>query len=374
MRFNSYAEARAAFLEDAPRLAALGIINDAGASSYMWGDVKRDVNIALDAAPTPYLSQPPLTTAPNSSVPSFLTQFWDPEAVRVRFAANKAAKILGEVKKGDWTTDTAIFQMVEHDGEVSSYDDYADNGHSGANTNYPQRQSYHYQVIIEYGERELARQGLARLNWVAEQDAAAAMVMAKFENLTYFFGVVGLQNYGLLNDPNLNASLTPATKASGGTAWTNASGAVTASANEVFNDIQSLFAGVVATSDGLVEAEDAMTLALSTASSVALTATNAFNVNVHDLLKKNFPNLKVETAVQYGKSSTQNSQGLAAGNAAQLIVDRIEGQKTGDCAFTEKMRAHPIIRGTSSFKQKKTGGTWGSVIKQPFAIATMIGL
>ena len=38
-------------------------------------------------------------------------------------------------------------------------------------------------------------------------------MLNKFSNLTYFFGVQGLQNYGLLNDPHLNASLTPATKA-----------------------------------------------------------------------------------------------------------------------------------------------------------------
>ncbi|TIS53181.1 MAG: DUF2184 domain-containing protein, partial [Mesorhizobium sp.] len=42
-----------------------------------------------------------------------------------------------------------------------------------------------------------------------------------------------------------------------------------------------------------------MTLAMSPESQLAMTATNSFNVNVEDLLKKNFPNLRVVSAVQY---------------------------------------------------------------------------
>src|SRR4029077_11942485 len=96
---------------------------------------------------------------------------------------------------------------------------------------------YLFQTIKQYGERELERAGLARINWVSELDKAAATVLNKFSNLTYFFGVTGLQTYGLINDPNLPATLTPATKAGGGLAWFTASGAPNATANEVYNDI-----------------------------------------------------------------------------------------------------------------------------------------
>lgn len=117
-----------------------------------------------------------------------------------------AAVIFGERKTGDWTTETSFFPTVEHTGEVSSYGDYNENGSSGANTNFPQRQSYRYQTIVEYGELELERAGLAKLNWVSEQNGAAALAMNKYQNLTYFFGVQGLQNYGLLNDADLTAA------------------------------------------------------------------------------------------------------------------------------------------------------------------------
>jgi hypothetical protein len=37
------------------------------------------------------------------------------------------------------------------------------------------------------------------------------------------------------------------------------------------------------------------------------------------------------------------------------------------------MRAHPIKVGLSNFAQKKTSGTWGTIIRIPFAIASMLG-
>jgi hypothetical protein len=113
---------------------------------------------------------------------------------------------------------------------------------------------------------------------------------------------------------------------------------------------------------------------MSPSSAVALTATNTFNVNVTDMLKKNFPNIRVETAVQYGQKSAANPQGVAAGNLVQLIAESIEGQDTGYCAFNEKMRSHPIIKALSSFKQKLTGGTWGAIIRMPVAFVSMLGV
>jgi hypothetical protein len=57
-----------------------------------------------------------------------------------------------------------------------------------------------------------------------------------------------------------------------------------------------------------------------------------------------------------------------------MICESVEGQQTGFAAYNEKMRAHAIIKAMSSFKQKVSAGTWGTVIRQPFAIASMIGV
>lgn len=362
----TFAEAQAKFAAHSPVLAASGI-HLPGVKAYIpdgWGG---NLALAMDA-------QPAAITSNNAGIPAFLTTLVDPEVFNILLAPNKGAEILGEVKKGTWVDTTAIFPLVELDGETTAYGDFNENGRAGANTDWPQRQAFLFQVIKEYGELEIERAGAGRINWVAQIDKAAATVLAKFSNYTYHYGVAGLQNYGLLNEPNLTAALTPATKTAGGTRWITAGGAINATANEVFADIQALFIQLVAQTAGLVEATDPLKLVLSPSSAVGLTATNSYNVSVGDLLKKNFPALTVVTDPLYGVKSTANPQGVAAGNLVQLIAPNVEGQESGYCAFNEKMRAHPIVRGTSSFKQKVTGGTWGAVIRQPFAISQMIGI
>jgi hypothetical protein len=369
-------EARAAWATHAPQFKARGVsLPDVVA--YMPEDFKRDFTLAMDSMPELQRyamdAQPTLTTAPNSGVPAFLTTMIDPAVFKVLFAPSRAAIIMGEIRKGTWLDETIMFPTVEHTGEVSSYGDYAENGRAGVNTNWPQRQSYLFQAIKEYGDRELERAGLARINWVSEIDQAAATVLNKFANLVYFVGLQGLQNYGLLNDPNLTASLTPATKAAGGVKWIN-NGVMNATANEVYADIQAIYFQLINQTAGLVEADTKMVLAMSPGTEVALTITNSFNVNVFDLLKKNFPNIRFETAVQYGTVTTANPQGNSAGNLVQLIAEEIEGQQTGFMAFNEKMHAMPIVRQLSSFKQKVLAGVWGAVLRQPFGIASMLGV
>ena len=52
----------------------------------------------------------------------------------------------------------------------------------------------------------------------------------------------------------------------------------------------------------------------------------------------------------------------------------IEGQRTWDCCFTEKMRAHPVVVEMSAFRQKKSQGTWGTVLYRPAAVQGMLGV
>lgn len=305
-------------------------------------------------------AQPALVTTSNSGIPAFLSTFIDPKLIDVLVSPMKAAEIVGdEVKKGDWTTETAMFPIIESTGVTSAYGDYSESGNAGVNSNFPQRQSFHYQVMTQWGERELERAGLARIDWANRTNIASVLTLNKYQNKTYFFGVSGLQNYGLLNDPSLSAAISPTTKTAGGTRWTNAT------ALEVLADIQKLYKQLQSQANGLVELDTRMTLAMSPLSEVALTKTTEFNVNVSDILKKNFPNLTVKTAPEYTTDS---------GELVQLIADEIEGQRTASCGFTEKLRAHPIVVNSSSFKQKKSQGTWGTVIFRPFLIAQMLGV
>lgn len=298
--------------------------------------------------------------SPNAGVPWALTNVIDPQTIRALVAPMKAAEIVGgEAKKGSWTTDSIQFPTAEATGEIASYGDWDENGSVGANFNWVPRQSYQFQTITQWGEREAERFGAARINYAAELNTSSALVLAKFMNYAYFYGVSGLQNYGLLNDPSLSAALTPATKAAGGTAWTNATPV------EINADIQALYAQLQTQMNGLVDLDAPMVLAISPVSEVYLLNTNSFGVSVRDLLRKNFPNLEVITAPEYV---------TGGGKLVQLILKEYDGVQTAVAAFTEKMRAHPVIPGMSSWRQKKSAGTWGTIIRRPVAIAQMLGV
>lgn len=358
-------EARSQFQADRAHYESLGAIFN-GAQSYLPDSVRRNYNLAFDAMPS-------LGTDPNAGLLAIMSTFVDAQVYEWVFAPNKATDIMGEVKKGDWLTDQAAFPVVEATGEVSSYGDWNNNGRAGINVNWPMFQPYNFQTIMEYGEREMERYGLGKINYVSEIEKSSALVMNKYRNYTYFFGVSGLQNYGLINNPYLAAALTPATKAAGGTSWYT-SGTITATANEIFNDIQAVFTALVVQNAGNVDRETPMVLALSPQSEAALTTTNSFNVNVSDLLKKNFPNMKIISAVQYQALSASNPQGVAGGNFMQLIAKSIEGQETGYCAYNEKMRTGAIVKDLSAFRQKAMGGSFGTILRMPVAISSMLGI
>ncbi|HBW3346589.1 DUF2184 domain-containing protein [Klebsiella pneumoniae] len=313
---------------------------------------RNNYSLAMDAAPQ-------LVTVSNGGIPAYLTNYYDPEVINVLVTPMKAAQIIGETKKGDWTTTTASFPMIEQTGYVSSYGDYSNNGHTGANANWEYRESYHYQTITRWGEKELARYGEAQINYASELNVSSALTMAKFQNKSYFFGIAGLKNYGMLNDPTLNAPVPPDVNAGGAILWDDKDG------EDIYHDIsQVLYKKLVSQLKGHLERTDPMKLSMSPDLEVNLTKTNKYNVNVTDQLKKNFPNMTIETAVEFS---------TAAGEMVMLAVDKLDGKQTAYAAFTEKMRAHPVVTGLSSFKQKKSGGTWGAIIRYPLSRAFLLG-
>ena len=303
-------------------------------------------------------AQPTLITAANAGIPSLFTTYVDPAIIEVLVSPTKAAELYGETKKGTWVSDTAMFIMAERTGEVSSYGDFSQDGMSNANVQFPQRQSYHYQTNTRWGERELARAAEAKVDWANQVNMASALTLKKYQNLTYLYGVAGLQNYGGTNDPSLPAPITVT-----GT-WFGATGSF------IYADVLRLVQQIIAQGNGLLDAESTYTMGISPGNVVNFNATDDFNVNVYTQIKTNFPNLKIVTVPEFAI----NGGGGAGGTEfVQLIADSVEGQRTAECAFTEKMRAHAIVTKTSSWEQKKSQGSWGTIIYQPFAIAAMTG-
>lgn len=297
-------------------------------------------------------AQPELVTVSNAGIPAYLVNNLDPRLIQVLTSPMKAALIAGEVKKGDWLTATETFIVVESDGRVSAYGDYSNSGNADVNVNFPQRQSFHYQIFTNWGEKEVARAGLAGIDLASGKNVASALALNKFQNGSYFRGIAGLQCYGLLNDPNLLPSIVPST------AW------ATATADQGYQNILDLFTQLISQGNGMVDLSTRVTLACSPQREAAFGRTNQYGLNIKALIKENMPGLTIKTAPEYSTSS---------GELMQLIADEMDGVETCTAAFTEKMRAHAVVVGSSNFSQKKSQGTWGTIIFRPVFIASSLG-
>jgi hypothetical protein len=304
-------------------------------------------------------AQPQLETSPNAGILSLFTTWVDPKIIEVLFSPLEAVAVAGnERKMGDWLTNTVAFNFVERTGVVSTYGDYSEDGVSKANVNYPQRQPYNYQVMTQWGIQEMERMGLAKVDWVSQLNEASIWTLNNFQNLSYFFGVAGLQNYGLLNDPSLPAPIAPL-GVFPNIVWQNKD------ALGIYNDIVYLAKTLIAQGGGLVNTKTRMTMALSPTSEAELAKATQFNVSVSDLITKNYPNLTIVTAPQFSTT---------AGELVRLKADLMDGQLTEEVSFTEKLRSFSVINYPSSYVQKKMQGTNGAIIYRPVLIASMLGV
>ena len=332
-----------------------GFVMEEGQHILPSNDILASDSIAMDAAPT-------LSTTANAGIPAFMATYVDPKLIEVVFTPMRGAQIAGEVKKGDWVTPTAIFPMVESTGRIASYGDWNENGVVGLNANFPDRQSYHYQVFSRWGEREVAMAGAARIQWVAQLRQSGALKLNKFQNQSYFYGVSGLRNYGYLNDPRLPAAEVASAKAAGGTSWKKGT------PEEVTDDVISLINQLRKQSGGYVDTDSKMTLGLSPTSAGIMTRPNSFGLSAFDQLKRQYKNLSYVEAVEFGDAAGMTTQTMI------LVAEEIEGQQVAEAAFTEKLRAHSVVVAASGGKQKMSQGTWGAIIYLPFGIATMTGI
>lgn len=331
------------------QVAALGFIFP---GARMWASKENMARIAQDAA---------LITTPNTTVPAEFLAYIDPMVIEIMTAPRRAREIFGEEKKGDWTTPYAKWRVDEITGSTQPYSDYANGTTSGVNSEWQTRPQYVFQTSITYGDMEVAMSSAAKVNLATSKQRAAARVIDIDQNKFYLLGVQGREIYGILNDPNLPASITAAaTGARGSTKWADKT------TTQIYNDILALFAQLTEQSSGLIDKDTPLKLCLSPEMSVRLGAATDFNVSVLDMLTKYFRNLQIVTVPELHSAT--------AGETVMLIAPEVAGQKTGLLAFGEKIRAGRIVPDMSSMRQKFVGSTYGGIVLQPYAFASMTGM
>ncbi len=304
---------------------------------------------AMDAATL----TPTLVGTPNSGIPNYLTTYVDPKVIEVNVAPMAAAELIGESKKGDWTTLVAAFIQAEPTTRVATYGDYSSDGSSDANINYPQRQSYFFQTWTRWGERQLEMAGAGRVDLASQLNYASALGLAKFLNASYLFGVAGLQNYGLTNDPRLP------TPVAAGASW------ATATPDVIFNSLVAMFKLLASQSNGIIKQTDELRVGLDPTALADMNNVNTYGLSAAKLIKDAFPRMEFVMIPEFN---------TASGRLVQLWAPKVEGQEVATCGFTEKMRAHAVERYSSYFRQKKSAGTWGAVIFKPFACTQQLGV
>lgn len=301
-----------------------------------------------------------LITTANSGIPIELLTFFEPKIVEILTQRRASTAVYAERRVGDRTTPVFKVPVGEFTGSVSPYNDFTANGSAGVNFNWQKRDNFLFETVIKYGELENAETAVAKINLASKKQESAARTLEIAHNKFYLYGVEGLNTYGILNDPSLNSPLTPPTNAKSTTLWADST------AIEIYDSIIGMFVDLQTNSGGNVDQSMALKLVVSNTTNGRLaTATAQYGKTVIEMLKAYFTNLEIVVVPEYATTS---------GNLVALIAPDVQGQATGECVFSEKLRAHQIIPSLSSFAQKFSAGTFGAVIYRPVMVTTMLGV
>ena len=295
-----------------------------------------------------------LVTTPNTGVPVEFLAYIDPMVVEILTSVRNAKAVFEEQKKGDWTTAYAKWRADEIVGSTQPYSDYANGTDSDVNSNWLSREQYVFQTSIKYGDMEIDMAAQAKIELAAAKQRAAATIIDIDANKFYLFGVAGKNIYGILNDPNLPNATTV-------TAW----GSKT-TANIYADILTSLFGVLASNSGGHITNSTPLKLLVSPAMNVLLGKATDYNVSVLDMLYKYFTALEVVVIPELAT--------MAAGDTIFMVAPEVNGTPTGMLAFGDKFRLGRVIPDMSSFRQKAVCTTYGGIVLQPFAFASITGM
>lgn len=301
----------------------------------------------------------------------YLVQFFNyinPQDIPMLIAPNRMAEIFGESRQGTWEQVFQTFKLTEQVGQVAAYGDGARGGTANANVEYVQRQNMLVQVFIEAGDLELARAGAGGFDMLGQRRIAQSNVLNKWTNRTYAYGVDGMPNYGVLTDPNLNPANTP-TKGAGGTTWAQKATNKTDGALDIYQDFLAAYGRIQANAEGVLDADmdetTKLVFVIPPACRQYLKIKNTFGLSVEGMIKEAFPNSEVKTAPE-----------MQAGGVNYLyaFVPELDGVRTVQLSFSERLRTHRVEFESSMMRQKCTSGAYGAFVARPVLVDQTTGI
>lgn len=313
--------------------------------------------IAMDAAIS-------MVTAPNVTVPQMFQTYIDPTVIETLTAPRKSTEIFPEAKVCDWADQQVVFRQNEKVGSTQPYSDFGKGTTAEVNYNFESRGIYRFQDFIQVGDLEQDIMGKMRVNLLSDKQAAATETIAIDANRFNLFGVANAKIYGLLNEPNLLAAITPLNV---GTVETPVTAWADKTPTQIHDDILEMVGTLVDRTEGLVQYDTPMVLAIPPSLSTYLLKASMYGVApVMEMLKARLPNVTVKVLPEL-----KDETGVCS---ALLCVQNLGGKPVGKFGFADKLRTSRVILDHTSMSQKWSSSTNGFILYQPLGIVRMTGL
>lgn len=313
--------------------------------------------------------QNPITT---SGVPGYVQflQNWLPGQVFIMTAKRSIDALIGISTVGDFADEQVVQEVLENTAYAVPYGDLTNLPLADWNLNVVTRTVVRFEMGLRVGTLEEARAAKVKINSGESKRYACGEALEIARNLVGFNGYNGGNNstYGFLNDPGLPAYVTVAATGSGSsTLW---------SQKTYLNIVQDLLTAITqlrTQTKGKVDPKrDALTLALPTNAVDYLATVSQFGNSVKEWLMVNYPNIRVEDAVQL------NTANGGAG-VFYLYADKIDDASTdGGATWIQPVPAKFMVQGVQKlvkgYEEGYMNATAGAMCKRPIAVTRWTGI
>lgn len=308
--------------------------------------------------------------APSNGTIPYFTTIWTNKLIKQLLQTTASRKLTHEFQQGQWATTNIKLPTLAYLGQSAPYADFGGAGNTSVNTNWVDRETVRLQRTITYGDLAVAQMSMGKIDYVAALREALANLVALDQDEINFFGYSGINVFGMLNDPNLNATIpAPASAANPSSGqW------IYKTFTEIIFDINTMVNAIVARAGGNADSyNDKFYLALPPAVVTYLNDPNSFGVNsVKAYIQNTYPNMEIVQA-QFLQGSG-SPIGASNPNYALMIWERLGGQECVLNAFSSLWNSHGVVREISYFNEKISYTVSGSIVTMPAGVQIMSGV
>jgi hypothetical protein len=314
----------------------------------------------------------PTITTPSVPTPIQFLQTWLPGFVKVLTAARSIDDILGIRTVGSWEDAEIVQGIVEPAGVAREYGDQTNIPLVKVNRNFERRSIVRAEQGLNIGKLQEERAAKMRANLAQDSRDHCAVSLEIFRNAVGFRGWYNGNNrtFGLLNDPNLLAYLTPT---GGPWAGKNFQG--------ITQDLRVMFQTLRTQSRDQIKPEKVNTrLVLPTTQMEVLTVSTDYGLTVRAWIEQMYPKCEVMSAPEF-QGATLDGSGVQQDVVylfAEKIDSSVDGSSDGGVVFDQlvqtKFMTLGVERRPKSYVEDYTNATAGVLCKRPFAVVRMRGV